>query len=98
VTATAVHRLTILTTNDVRLLRALADESLPEHDLRLRLARQPLGSETAMRRLPGLVLRGLVDRRGPFGWCHIAATADGLRALRAADETDAPAMGRREGT
>lgn len=76
-----VHRLTALTTNDVRVLRALVDGSLTDHELRCALARQSSGPVAGMRRLPGLLLRGYVVRnRG-----RLDVSVDGVRALRAAD-------------
>jgi hypothetical protein len=71
-----------LTTNDVRVLRALVESGpLTERELQLVMARQLMGAEPAMRRLPRLSARRMVrPRRGVLD-----ITGEGARALRAVD-------------
>jgi hypothetical protein len=79
-----------LTTNDVRVLRLLADRGPHTRDEIGRALRFGLGAESALRRLPGLMRRGLVGVVSGFypGSEHwvLDVTGEGARQLRRCDE------------
>lgn len=74
--------MSVLTTNDVRVLRLLLERGgHTSHEILRTFARTGAGGEVAVRRLPSLRNRALVE-----GHPLIDVTGEGARQLRRADE------------
>lgn len=75
----------VITTNDVRVLRLLSEHGPLTRDEIAAELRHGLGAPPALRRLEPLLDRDLIAASGTIARPLLDATAEGIRALRAAD-------------